>query len=133
MASSVQNTASPYPLLTRGRPYNLGPLTSATQVWAFSIPEPNAAPNGLEVLTLATSGGTATSPAIAIEVSIDGGNNWFTLAQRTGTTVTNAAINSDTAVTTVGTYDVSGLQGALFRVGISAYTSGTFQLWALIP
>lgn len=131
MASTVVNGPAPYQALTRGRPVALGTLTAAGSVVAFVLAQEMSTPNGLECLTLVTVGGGVT---VGLEASIDGGTSWFGLLPRaaTGTApnYTLTTLNSDTAVTSANSYDVSSLQaGALFQFG--GRTSGSPVVWAL--
>jgi hypothetical protein len=130
MASTVTNGPG-VPLLKRGVPANIGTLTAAASVVQFTLPDQNSGADGLEVLTVVTVGGTITP---AMEGSIDGGNTWFGVPIRAaGLTITVTVLNSDTAVTSASSFEVSGLQaGTLFRFGSTAIT-GSPVVWALLP
>lgn len=124
MASTVLNSTTI--LLSRGKPAQFTGLTATTQVFQFTASQPGEGSNGLDCITISIAGITATSPAVALEGSLDGGASWFGMTARTGVVVGTGQLNSDPAVTCVASYDVSGLgAGCLFRVGISAFTSGT--------
>jgi hypothetical protein len=131
MASTVINGPGT-PGLRRSAPTNLGSLTVATQVVQFSVMIPNAAPNGNDLLTIVTVGGTgATGPGL--EASLDGGTTWFGIVAGSQAATLNATtLNADTAVTTAASFNISGIQGALFRAGLTALTSGTAVIWALL-
>lgn len=125
MASTVNNTQGTI-VLTRGRPVAFTPLTAVTQVFEFTASQPGEGANGLDCITVSIAGITATSPAVVVEASIDGRTSWFTLTARSGVVLGTGQINSDPAVTCVASFDISGMgAGCVFRVGISAYTSGT--------
>lgn len=129
MASVNVNGSGPSssPLIPRGRPFNIGTLTAAASVVQFTLDQEESSPNGVDCLTLITVGGTITP---GLECSIDGGNTWFGLVVRTPT-FTVTTLNSDTAASSAGSYDVSGLQaGGLFRFGSTAIT-GSPVVWAL--
>jgi len=134
MASVLVNV--PFPgtvMLTRGKPANIGTLIAAASVVQFTVAEVNAAPNGVDALTITTAGGTITP---VLECSIDGGTTWFTVLPRaasgTAPNYTLAAINGDTAATSANSYDVSSLAGGgTFRFGSSAIT-GSPVVWALL-
>ena len=129
MASTVNNSAQKL-VLQRGYPTLLGSVTATTQVEQFAIPTLEGGdPDGLDCLTIASAGGTGVT-AIALEASINGGTNWFGITVR-NSLLTTTTLNSDTAVTAVGTYDVSGLQGALFRASVAGLSAGTAVLTAL--
>jgi hypothetical protein len=124
MASVVTNGPGT-PLLTRGKPANLGTITTG-QALQFTLAQENASPNGLDCLTLSCA--TGTMATMGLEASIDGGTTWFGVAFRSPD-FTATVINSDTAAVSTHSYDVSGLQaGALFRVGGATASS---VVWAL--
>lgn len=133
MASNVANGPLPTPVLTRGKPVNLGSLAANTDVMQFACAQENSSPNGLECLTIECVGGTITA---ALAASIDGGTTWFGVNPRAanGTApnfTTAGALNSDAASTAANSYDISSLQGgALFRFG--GRTAGTVVVWALL-
>lgn len=124
MASTVLSTTTI--VLTRGRPTQFTGLTATTQVFQFTAAQPGEGANGLDCITISIAGITATTPAVALEGSLDGGTSWFGVTARSGVVSTTGQLNSDPAVSCVASYDVSGLgAGCLFRVGITAFTSGS--------
>lgn len=131
MASTVVNGPG-VPALRRSAPLNLGQVTAVTQVVAFTVMTPNAAPNGNDLLTLVSTG-AITAGAIVLEASLDQGTTWFGVpagSQAAGFTTTT--LNSDTAVSAAGSFNISGLQGALFRAGVTGTITTNPNIWALL-
>ena len=135
-ATIVVNGPAPYQALTRGRPVKLGQLTVAVDCVQFSLVQEMHTPNGLECLTITTDlAGTEAAVTPVLEASIDAGVSWFGVLPRAAEgTAPNYDIdgqfNSDPAVSSASSYDVSSLQaGATFRFG--GWTAGTPNVWAL--
>lgn len=131
MASTVVNGPG-VPVLTRNKPFNLGTLTAVTQVAAFTLATPCASPNGNDLLTLVSTG-SITTGAVVLEASLDGGTTWFGVPsglQAVALTITT--LNSDTAASAAGSFNISGLQGALFRGGVTGTITVNPSLWALL-
>lgn len=139
MASTVVNTPG-VPTIVRNKPFNLtatpgnvgGVLTAVTQVVAFSVAIPVASPNGNDLLTIVATGAITTG-AVVLEASLDAGATWFGIpagSQAAGLTTTT--LNSDTAVSAAGSFNISGLQGALFRAGVTGTITSNPALWALL-
>jgi hypothetical protein len=139
MASVNANTPNPSATvaITRGVQLTntansraIASLTATASVAQFSLVQESSTPDGLEVLVIATSGGTIATPVLT--ASIDGGLTWFTVSPRaavgTAPNYTLTAQNGDTAATSANCYDVSGLQAnALFRFGgASAFPVAVF-------
>lgn len=114
--------------LTRGKPINLGTLGANGNVVAFTVPEPSRDHQGNIVIQVNATG--ALVGTFALEVSIDGGASYAVIA---GTALTlTGQPGSDTAAVFMSQYNVSGFgAGALFKFGLSAYTSGSGAVWAL--
>lgn len=134
MASTVINGSGPgsNPALRRNQPLNLGTLTAVTQVVAFTVQIPCASPNGNDLLTLVSTGAITTG-AVVMEASLDAGTTWFGVpaaSQSVGLTTTT--LNSDTAVSAAGSFNISGLQGALFRAGVTGTITSNPSIWALL-
>jgi hypothetical protein len=119
--ANIPNPSLPTPALHRGKLLNpIASLTAAASVAQFSLTQESSTPDGLEVLVIATSGGTIATPVLTC--SIDGGLTWFTVLPRaavgTSPNYTLAGQNADPAATSANCYDVSGLQSSgLFRFG----------------
>src|SRR6516162_7945155 len=99
MASVIKNIGGKPQKLTRGvagtgpagaQPFPLGAVTAANDVVAFTIPEPTRDNQG--VLLIQSVGGV--TPTYALEVSIDGGATFATIAP---TTTLAAASFGDTS------------------------------------
>lgn len=133
MASALKNALG-ITKLTRGKPVNLGTITSAGDVVGFTVPEPSRDHQGFLVIQLA--GGTTPSPVL--EASIDGGATWFVFptASTTGIFFSYAITGqpgSDTAATFGGQYNVSGHgAGTLFKFGRTDANGGGAAVWALV-
>src|SRR5277367_4653425 len=127
MAFTVVNIPG-VPMITRGRPANLGALAATNQAVAFSVSQLGGAPNGTDALTV-TTGGNLTATAFVLEGSIDGGTTWFSVlasANTAGANNSTAIISAttpappDTAATSANTYNITGLSGlTLFRFGVT--------------
>lgn len=131
MAATVVNGPTPTPLLSRGRPFNLGTVTTTSSAVQFTVPQEMASPNGVDILFILTTGTAGTTPTL--EFSIDGGNSWAVIAARTAPALTiTGQIGGDTAATSAQAYEIQGLQaGAVFRWGFVAGTPNA-AVWALI-
>jgi hypothetical protein len=141
MPSAVKNTLIPggavvLPLVTkvtRGKSTNLGAITAAGDVVAFTISEPVYNSEG--GLIIQTTGGVSLTPVL--EVSIDGAVTWFTFPVVTTVGVfTLFAITgqpgADTAATFAGQYFIGGLgSGAQFRFGRTDAGGGAATVWVL--
>jgi hypothetical protein len=131
MASTVINGPGT-PAIRRSAPVNLGTLTAVTQVVQFSIMTPNASPNGNDLLNIVSTGAITTG-VVVLEASLDAGTTWFGVpsgSQSVAFTITT--LNSDTAVSAAGSFNISGLQGALFRAGVTGTITVNPSIWALL-
>ena len=142
MAFTLVNVpaAGPYPMLTRGKPANLGTLTAANQAVQFAVSNLGAAPNGTDALSISV-GGNLSGGTFILEGSIDGGSTWFLItasAASAGSNNSTAIISqtggADTAPVFAATYNITGLSGpTAFRFGTTAFTSGSSPVWAVTP
>ena len=142
MASNVLNSnfgltaddsTNKAPVIPRAKVVQLGTLLANSDVLQFVLTPPGEGHNGTDVLLISTSGGTVTP---GLEGSVDGGTSWFGVLPRaalgTAPNLSNATLNSDTAVTAANLYDVSGLQGGvIFRFG--GRTAGSPVVYVLFP
>lgn len=138
MASVNKNTLSPggaivstlVTKLTRGKNVNLGTLAANGDVVSFTVPEPSRDHQGNIVIQVNPTG-TLAGGTFALEVSIDQGASWAVLA---GTALTlTGQPGGDTAAIFMAQYNVSGFgAGAIFKFGLSALTSGSGAVWALV-
>lgn len=142
MAFTVVNTAPGVPMLTRGKPVNLGTLGAANNAVTFTISNLRDAPNGTDALSITVNPtGSLVGGTFVLEGSIDGGLSWFVVtasAASAGANNSTAIISqtgtADTAAIFAATYNVTGLSGAtLFRFGTTAFTSGSGAVWAYCP
>lgn len=131
MASVIQNRGSQATKLTRGFPANLGTISTAGQVVAFTIPEPTRDNQGALIIQV-SSGVTLGAGTFALEVSIDGALTWAVLSANTYTLTGQPG--ADAAAVFMATYTVAGLgSGAQFRFGfVASPTSGTSSVFALV-
>ena len=130
MASTVINGPG-VPVLRRNNPTNLGQVTAVTQVVAFTVMIPVSTPNGNDLLTIVATGAITTG-AVALEATLDG-TNWFGVTVSSqAATFTTTTLNSDTAVSAAGSFNISGLQGALFRAGVTGTITANPNIWALL-
>lgn len=131
MATTVINGPGT-PALRRSAPLFLGLLTGNSTVVQFSVMIPNATPNGNDLLTIVTTGAITTG-AVALEASIDGGVTWFGVPSgQQAAALTTTTLNSDPAVSAAGSFNISGLQGALFRAGVTGTITANPGIWALL-
>ena len=131
MASTVVNGPG-IPLVRRNAPTDLGTLTAVTQVVAFSVSPPHSTPNGNDLLTLVATGAITTG-AMILEASLDGGTKWFGVPSNSqSTNLSTTTLNSDAAVSAAGSFNISGLQGALFRAGVTGTITSNPDIWALL-
>lgn len=130
MASTQLNASTAS--LPRGNPVTV-PFTATTQVYQFSVRGGAEFGPGPTFLSASVVGGTGTT-GIALEASLDGGTSWFSVVVRTmitaaGSTAANlygiTTLNSDPAVIAAASYDISGLVGALLRIGVTGISAGT--------
>lgn len=131
MASTVINGPKP-PVIKRNAPVDLGTLTAVTQAVSFTVMIPSASPNGNDLLTIVSTGAITTG-AIVLEASLDGGTTWFGVpsnSQSVNLSVTT--LNTDTAVSAAGSFNISGLQGALFRAGVTGTITSNPDIWVLL-
>src|SRR5271154_2810488 len=125
MAFTIVNLPG-VPMITRGRPANLGALAATNQAVAFSVSQLVANPNGTDALTI-TTGGNLTATAFVLEGTIDAGASWFLIVPSGSTAGTNnstAIITptgaADTNASSANTYNITGLSGlTLFRFGVT--------------
>lgn len=131
MASTVINGPG-VPALARNKPVNLGTLTAVTQVVAFAVPIPHFAPNGNDLVTIVSTGAITTG-AVVLEGSLDGGATWFGIPSNSqSTNIGTTTLNTDTAVSAAGSFNISGMQGALFRAGVTGTITVNPSIWALL-
>ena len=131
MASTVINTPG-VPLIKRNAPTNLGTLTAVTQVVAFAVSPPHSTPNGNDLLTLVSTGAITTG-AVVLEASLDAGTTWFGVPSNSqSVNLSTTTLNSDPAVSAAGSFNISGLQGALFRAGVTGTITVNPSIWALL-
>lgn len=131
MASTVNNAGN-IPMLRRNNPTDLGTLTAVTQVVAFAVPPPHSTPNGNDLLTIVATGAITTG-AVVLEASIDGGTKWFGVPSNSqSVNLSTTTLNSDAAVSAAGSFNISGLQGALFRAGVTGTITSNPDIWALL-
>lgn len=129
MASTVQNAAQV--TVQRNKPINLATLTAVTQVVQFTLVIPASSPNGNDLLTIVSTGAITTG-AVVLEVSLDAGVTWFGIPSGSqAAALTTTTLNSDTAVSAAGSFNVSGLQGALFRAGVTGTITVNPSIWVL--
>lgn len=133
MAATVVNGPG-VPVLSRNKPINLGTLTATGQVVQFTLATPHASPNGNDMVTVITTG-AITTPVVALEASIDSATTWFVIpggSQAAALAVTGQ-VGGDAAPTTANSYNISGIQGGLFRFGLVSGTITTNpSVWALL-
>src|SRR5260370_41759428 len=133
MAASIQNTLTPggavvptlVTKLPRGKPTQLGTITTANDAVSFTFSEPSGMNQGF--LVIQTRGGT--TPVCVLEFSLDGGTSWEGFTATPAAAITGiyfpystaaGALLSDTAATFAAQYNVGGLgSGALFRFGLT--------------
>lgn len=126
MAASVKNKGGLPTKLTRGFPANLGTISAANDVVAFTIPEPSRDHQGNIVIQV--SAGLIT-PTFKLEASIDGGSSWFDISISPVTT----ADFGDTACSGAVQVNVSGFgAGAVFRFGRNDAGGGSAAVFALV-
>lgn len=135
MASIIANGPGT-PMVTRGKPVNLGtiPVSGGTTAVQFTVSALATNPNGFDELVIFCVGGTVGTPVL--EVSIDGGTSWATVVAPTSAsscaTFTAAAYAGDTAVASANGYTIAGLSGlGLFRFGATVTVAST-AVWAAI-
>jgi hypothetical protein len=116
--------------LTRGKPIGLGTLGANGNVVVFTVPEPSRDHQGYLTIQVGSTG-ALTGGTFALELSLDGGTSYAVL---TGTTlVLTGQPGADTPAIFAAQYNIGGYgSGALFKFGLSAYTSGTGVAYALI-
>src|SRR5271156_256323 len=138
MPSSSRNTLIPGGVvvptqvtkLTRGFNVNLGTIGANGQVVSFTVPEPTRDNQG--VVTVQVNATGALIGTLALEVSIDGGLSW-SIVPPLQTLALTGQPGGDTAATFAATYTIAGMgSGAIFKFGLSAYTSGSGSVWALV-
>lgn len=126
-----------FPMVTRGRPANLGTISASGQAVQFTISAPHGSssncPNGTDALTVITTG-TLSATVPVLECSLDGGTTWFGIAATSGTpsstpVTSTTVLTGDTAATSANSYPVSGLSGFPMRFGFNTYTSGSGAVW----
>jgi hypothetical protein len=135
MAAIVANGPGT-PLITRGKPVNVGtiPVSTAGAV-QFTVSQLANNPNGFDEVVIFTVGGTVTLPIL--EVSIDGGATWAGVVQPTtasscATFSTAALATGDTVVSSATGYTIAGLSGlGLFRFNASVAGAPTV-VWIAI-
>lgn len=131
MASTVINGPQP-PVIRRNAPTDLGTLTAVTQAVAFTVMIPDASPNGNDLLTIVSTGAITTG-AVILEASLDGGTKWFGVPSNSqSTNLSTTTLNSDAAVSAAGSFNISGLQGALFRAGVTGTITSNPDIWVLL-
>lgn len=131
MASTVINGPG-IPAIRRSAPTNLGTVTAITQVVAFALMTPNFSPNGNDLLTIVSTGAITTG-AVVLEASLDNGTTWFGIpAGSQAAAFSTTTLNSDTAVSAAGSFNISGLQGALFRAGVTGTITVNPSIWVLL-
>lgn len=119
-------------VITRGKTRTGLSFTAATQAFQFGVSQGHVPPNGLDCLTASVVGGTGTT-GLALEASIDAGTSWFSVAGRTtGSAFGTTTIGSDPAVVAAVSYDITGLAGALLRIGVTGITAGTAVVSLLV-
>ena len=132
MASNIKNTGGKAQAIGRGVPANLGTIALVNDVVAFTVPMDTFYSQGGMIIAVDAGivGGT-----FALEASIDGGVNWFTVTM--GTAITTAQFG-DTAVSAAFVFgavlssSIAGFgSGAQFRFGLTAVTSGSAAVWVL--
>jgi hypothetical protein len=136
MASTIINTNFGVPMVTRGKPSNLGTINATGQVVTFTVSARNEAPNGFDAVVITTTGNLVAATPI-LECSIDGGVTWFSVGLPSSSssvpTLGTTVLNSDTATTSANAYTIAGLQGlGLFRFGFTTFTSGSGACWVAI-
>lgn len=132
MAATVVNGPGT-PVIVRNKPVDLGTLTATTQAVQFTVAIPTSAPNGNDLLTLAATGAITTG-AMVLEASLDGGTKWFSIqaGSQAATLQATGQIGGDAAVSAAASFNISGLQGALFRGGVSGTITSNPDIWALL-
>lgn len=130
MASTVINGPG-VPNIRRNAPANLGTLSAVTQVVAFSVPVPMSYPNGNDLITVVATGAITTG-AVVLEATLDGGTTWFGVPSNSqSVNLSTTTLNSDTAVSAAGSFNISGLQGAQFRAGVTGTITVNPSIWVL--
>ena len=118
---------------------NIGTITTSgsrltTSSVTFGLPGTTQTYLGL--LTLTTTGGTASGAGWSLACSIDGGNTWFTILgvdPSVSPVDGGSGASGGTSVSYVSQYNVAGLGGALFNFGLTAGTvTGTINVWAFV-
>lgn len=126
MAASVKNKFGKPTKLTRGSPANLGTITAANDVVAFTVSEPSNFHQAKVVIQVASG---LTNPTFAMEFSLDGGNSWTDIPL----TPVLTADFGDTAASGGMSVDISGQgSGAIFRFGRTDGNGGAAAVWALV-
>jgi hypothetical protein len=139
MALTLVNPNLPSPMVTRGKPANLGTLAAANAAVQFGVSQVGTPPNGTDALAIFTTG-NLTATAFLLEGSGDGGLTWFTITpsaatagQNNSTAIISATGTSDTAVSFAACYNITGLSGwCLFRFGITGTVTGTGAAWVAL-
>lgn len=127
MAFTIVNPLGGEPKrLSRGVPTPLGTLAAVNQAVAFSFSPSDASTQRNLVIT--TSGNLLGTDYL--EFSLDGGTSWGAVPALTSDVA--AAAGADTAAAKANRYNISGLCGAQFRYGITAFTSGSGAVTALV-
>lgn len=135
MASSVKNTLTPggavvptlVTKLVRGRAFDLGVITAANDVVAFTVPEPTRDNQG--ALCIEVVGGT--TPTCIMNASLDGGVTWF--AFPLPTVITTAGFGDTATTATFYPIQISGMgSGAQFRFGRTDANGGGAHVFALV-
>jgi hypothetical protein len=122
----IRNLPAPFPLIPRGKPVNLGPITATEDIVQFAIPADSFPSRGS--MTIAISGGNASS--YELDCSIDGGTTWFIVTLPAA--ITTAAFG-DTAVSAAyAPINVAGLGGAFMRFGRHYVGGGNAFVWVLL-
>lgn len=131
MASTVTNGPG-VPLIKRNAPTNLGQITAVTQVVAFTVSPPHSTPNGNDLVTIVSTGAITTG-AVVLEASLDAGTTWYGIPSNSqSVNVNTTTLNSDTAVSAAASFNISGMQGALFRVGVTGTITVNPSIWVLL-
>jgi hypothetical protein len=124
------------PMVTRGKAAKLGTLPiSTTNAVQFTVSQLANNPNGFDEVVIFTVGGTVTVPVL--EVSIDGGTTWATVAPPTtasscATFTTGALATGDTVVSSASGFTIAGLSGlGLFRFN-AAVAAAPADVWVAI-
>jgi hypothetical protein len=98
---------------------NLGTISALNTPLTFGCGDMTFASNG--ILNIQASGGAVTTPTWVLAASLDQGTSWFVVSG-TAATLTGLA-TGDTGAIYAGSYNVSGLSGALFHFALTAGTA----------